>query len=78
MYFNFSSVVNNKLKEKNLKAIDLARETGYSPQYICDLLAGHRRWNETTIDKACKALGITIEFVYDGKRHGGVFGCQRS
>jgi len=36
---------------------------GYSPQYITDLLAGHRRWNETTMDKACQVLGIKIEVV---------------
>ena len=75
---DFTKAVKEKMKQNNMNNSDLARETGYSPQYICDLLAGHRRWNETTIDKACKALGITIEFVYDGKRHGGVFGCQRS
>jgi len=65
MYFNFSSIIKNKLKEKNIKATELAREVGYTPQYICDLLAGKRRWNETTMNKVCKALNIRVEFIED-------------
>jgi transcriptional regulator with XRE-family HTH domain len=53
---NFSAVVKRILKEKDLTASDLARMIGYTPQYIHDLLAGNRRWNETTINKTCEAL----------------------
>lgn len=60
---NFTQVVKKKMKQSNLNGTDLARKTGYSVTYICDLLAGHRRWNETTMAKVCKALGIKIEFV---------------
>ncbi|MEB3752526.1 helix-turn-helix transcriptional regulator [Geobacillus sp. FSL W8-0032] len=57
---NFSEVVRNVLEDKNLRISDLARMTGYTPQYMYDLLAGNRRWNETTINKTCEALGIEI------------------
>lgn len=60
---NFSAVVKRILKEKDLTASDLARMIGYTPQYIHDLLAGNRRWNETTINKTCEALGIEVLIV---------------
>jgi predicted transcriptional regulator len=58
---NFSSAVNKVLKEKGLNPSELARMTGYTPQYMYDLLSGHRRWNETTINKVCDALGLKIK-----------------
>lgn len=60
---NFSKAVKKLLKERDLTASDLARMIGYTPQYIHDLLAGNRRWNETTINKTCEALGIEILIV---------------
>jgi transcriptional regulator with XRE-family HTH domain len=60
---NFSEVIKNILKSRNLRISDLARMTGYTPQYMYDLLAGNRRWNETTINKTCEALGIEILIV---------------
>jgi transcriptional regulator with XRE-family HTH domain len=60
---NFSEVIKNILKSRNLRISDLARMTGYTPQYMYDLLAGNRRWNETTIHKTCEALGIEILIV---------------
>jgi transcriptional regulator with XRE-family HTH domain len=60
---NFSKTVKKFLKERDLTASDLARMIGYTPQYIHDLLAGNRRWNETTINKTCEALGIEILIV---------------
>lgn len=59
---DFSKVVKHVLVEQNLKPVDLARMTGYTPQHIYDLLRGERRWNEDSINKVCKALGIQIEF----------------
>jgi transcriptional regulator with XRE-family HTH domain len=60
---NFSQTIKNILKSRDLTASDLARMTGYTPQYMHDLLAGNRRWNETTLSKACEALGIEILIV---------------
>jgi len=60
---DFTKTVKKKMKQNNLNGNDLARKTGYSVTYIYDLLAGHRRWNETTMVKVCKALGIKIDFV---------------
>lgn len=60
---NFSEIVKIKLSEENMKITDLARKTGYSIQYISDLIAGKRRWNESTITKVSDALGIKIEFI---------------
>jgi transcriptional regulator with XRE-family HTH domain len=62
-YMNFSESIKRILKNKDLTASDLARMIGYTPQYIHDLLAGNRRWNETTINKTCEALGIEILIV---------------
>lgn len=59
---NFSEIVKQVLKDKDLTPSDLARLTGYSPQYIHNLLKGGKRWNETTMAKTCKALGLEIQF----------------
>ncbi|MGF9913702.1 helix-turn-helix transcriptional regulator [Paenibacillus ehimensis] len=58
---NFSESVKKALKTRDLSPTDLARLTGYTPQYIHNLLDGNRRWNETTINKACDALGLKIK-----------------
>lgn len=59
---NFSEIIKNKLNEENIKITDLAKKTGYSVQYMSDLIAGKRRWNESTITKVSDVLGIKIEF----------------
>ncbi len=56
----FSESVKSVLKSMNLTPSDLARMTGYTPQYIHELLAGKKRWNETTIEKTCEALGLEL------------------
>ena len=63
MKLNFSQKVKERLEKLNQTPSGLAREMGYSPQYVLDLLAGHRRWNETTMGKACEVLGIRVKFV---------------
>lgn len=65
---DFSKVVKHALIEQNLKPTDLARMTGYTPQHIYDLLRGDRRWNEVTMKKACKALGIEIKYIQKEKK----------
>lgn len=71
---NFSAIAKQKLVEKNMKPSSLARQMNYSPQYVLDLLAGHRRWNETTMSRACEALGIRVMFIdveKTGEKAGG-------
>ncbi|MED5050596.1 helix-turn-helix transcriptional regulator [Anoxybacillus rupiensis] len=65
---NFSQTVKSILKTKDLTPSALARMTGYTPQYMHDLLSGKRRWNETTINKTCEALGIEILIVSKEKK----------
>jgi transcriptional regulator with XRE-family HTH domain len=59
---DFSLIVKEKLAQKNLKITEFARLSGISYPYLFDLLRGRRRWNEDTIEKACAALGIEIDF----------------
>jgi len=59
---DFNTVIKKKLGQKKLKITDLARLSGVSYPYLVDLVKGRRRWNEDTIDKVCKALGIKVEF----------------
>ncbi len=63
---DFTRVVNQRIAELAVRPSELARATGYSIQYICDLLAGRRRWNETTINKVSRALNIEISFTCTG------------
>lgn len=58
----FTKVVKKCMYKKGLRPRDLARGTGYSQQYISDLLSGNRRWNETTMNKICQFLNIRIRF----------------
>jgi transcriptional regulator with XRE-family HTH domain len=59
---NFSEVVKQAIHSKGIKSKELAGMTGYSAAYISDLLSGERRWNEDSIDKVCRALGVQINF----------------
>lgn len=62
---NFSKAVRRRMKELGINTSKLARRVGYSPQYIHDLLAEERRWNEPLMRKVCKELGLRIELVLD-------------
>lgn len=57
----FSEIVRKQLKDQDLTPSDLARMTGYTPQYIHNLLDEKRRWNETTINRACEVLELEIQ-----------------
>ncbi|MFM1655538.1 helix-turn-helix domain-containing protein [Brevibacillus sp. B_LB10_24] len=50
------------MKAKDVTKSDLSRLTGYSYQYIYDLLAGRRRWHEEPLERVCNVLGISIAF----------------
>ncbi len=63
MGLNFTATVKARMKVLEMKPVELARETGYSAQYISELLSGRKRWNETTINKVCAVLGIKALFV---------------
>lgn len=60
---SFSQVVASVLKQKKMTRKELAQKTGYSNQYIGELLLGQKRWNETSMAKVSAALNIKIEFV---------------
>lgn len=60
---NFSGAFKKAMAIRGLNAGIVARRMGYSPQYISDLLIGYRRWNETTITKACEVLGLKLTIV---------------
>lgn len=57
---SFSEAIKTALHDKNMTPSELARKTGYTPQYIHSLLIGKKRWNETTLGKTCEALGLEI------------------
>lgn len=67
----FSKVVKEVLANRGIKNSDLAKMTSYSPQYISDLLSGERRWNETSINRVCAALEMTINFEVKTCQDGG-------
>jgi transcriptional regulator with XRE-family HTH domain len=64
---NFSEIVKNVLKQRNDTITMLAEQMGYSVQYVSDLLSGRRRWNETTMNKACEVLGIKVNYSISDK-----------
>ncbi|MDT8901879.1 helix-turn-helix domain-containing protein [Anaeroselena agilis] len=60
---NFTKVVKTRMKELDINITALAGRMGYSINYISDLLKGDRRWNETTMAKACEVLKLEARFV---------------
>lgn len=60
---SISIAVRKFLKDRDLTPSDLARMTGYTPQYMHNLLDGNRRWNETTIARTCEALDLEIKVI---------------
>ncbi|MFF2014977.1 helix-turn-helix domain-containing protein [Paenibacillus sp. NPDC058177] len=57
---DFTQAVNKWIKENDSNPTEVARLMNYSPQYIINILNGDRRWNETTIKKACEVLGLRV------------------
>lgn len=64
---NFTKIVKARMKELDINITALAGRMGYSINYISDLLKGDRRWNETTMAKACEALKLEARFVPSGE-----------
>jgi len=57
---NFTETVKAAMKRSGISKSELAKLTGYSYQYIYDLLAGKRRWHEEPINRVYTALGIQV------------------
>ncbi|TDL57872.1 XRE family transcriptional regulator [Paenibacillus dendritiformis] len=60
---NFSNAIKHRLDDVDKKPSELAREIGYSPQYVIDLIKGKKRWNEQLMGKVCDALELEIKIV---------------
>lgn len=61
--FDFAGEARRRMAALGIKPVKLAKKTGYSVQYITDLLLGRRRWNETTINRVCLVLGLRVVIV---------------
>ncbi|WP_211746394.1 helix-turn-helix transcriptional regulator [Paenibacillus sp. Marseille-Q4541] len=61
---NFSIMLKVAMLRLGVNKADLSRSTGYSYSYISDLFKGRRRWNEESLDKVCKALGVEIKIAH--------------
>lgn len=59
---DFTQTVKQIMQKQGMRRAELARQMGYSGQYIRDLLAGRKRWNIVTMTRAAEVLGIKIEF----------------
>ncbi|QGP93431.1 hypothetical protein MGLY_28390 [Neomoorella glycerini] len=62
---NFGALAKERMGERGLRPCDLARLTGYSQQYISDLISGRRRWNETAIKNVYGVLGLKLRVITD-------------
>ncbi|MUG24739.1 helix-turn-helix domain-containing protein [Paenibacillus macerans] len=60
---NLSNSIKKAMNEQGVTPTEVAKQTGYTPQYLHSLLDGNRRWNETTLSKACDVLGLEIKLV---------------
>lgn len=61
---DFNKIVKDALASTGMSQNELAAELGVTPQYLSYLLnnKNKKRWNKDLMDKACKTLGIRIEF----------------
>ncbi len=58
----FTTIIKDRMKENHVTPNVLAKEIGFTVQYIYKLLAGNKRWNETTMTRACSALNLKADF----------------
>ncbi len=61
---NFSLTIKNELNRQKKSVSWFAGKLGLSVPYVYKLLdqRADKRWNEDSINKACKILGIKINF----------------
>lgn len=64
----FSQTIKHALVDLNSNPSALARMTDYSPQYIHSLLNGKKRWNEESMGRVCRALGLEIKIQKVGEQ----------
>lgn len=59
-----SLTIKNELSKQKKTVLWLAEKMGFSIQYVYKLLDqdSNKRWNEDSINKACEALGLEIQF----------------
>ena len=62
---DFTESVKRQMTARGVKVGPLAKEMGISAEYLYKLLARQKRWNETTMTRACEALGLRASFVSD-------------
>lgn len=61
----FNVYIKKQLDNTGKSIGELANESGYSYNYINELLNGKKRWNEETMLAVCDALGCKLEVVVD-------------
>lgn len=54
------------LREKDLSNTELAKKMGVSPQYISEVVNGHRNITLDTINKFAAALNVPVVALFDG------------
>ena len=59
---DFSKIARRVIAEKQIKITDIQKKTGYSLQYLYELISGKRRWNEDTISNIYDVLGIELYY----------------
>ncbi|MFD3271472.1 helix-turn-helix domain-containing protein [Paenibacillus dendritiformis] len=60
---SFSEQVKEHMNEQGIRPTQLAQMICYSTPHVYDLFSGKRRWNETTMKKACDVLGLEMKIV---------------
>jgi hypothetical protein len=63
----FSKEVTTVLDQQHISVANFATRMGFSIQHTYGLLRNSKRWNEDSINKACKILGLKIEFKSEGR-----------
>jgi len=62
---DFSKIILSRAREIDMSLSDLARHIGISPQHMSNLVKGRKRWNETTMTRACEALDLKMDFIVE-------------
>jgi DNA-binding phage protein len=56
----FTEAVKQAMRDADMSATELARQTGYTAMYLHHLLHDKRRWNEETMSKVCSVLNLEL------------------
>lgn len=66
---SFTEQIKPYMDAKSIRPTALARMTGYSVPYMFGLLSGDRRWNESSMNKTCDALGLEMKIIEKGEAY---------